>query len=255
MKGMFFLVYRLPGLPPVSPSNFCNLTTMGVKDSSGQLPAISITPEDIDEDIQDKKEGASANISVILLAAGSSSRLGQSKQMLQVDGVPLLQRSARAALASGAEDVIVILGANQQPHQDVVRELPVTIITNHYWKSGIGSSIKSGLNYLIRKSPDTEAVILIVCDQPSLTSQHLRNVIESFKQSRMPIIASSYGDTLGVPALFARSFFTNLLMLRDEEGAKKIIEQFEEQVKPVEFPEGSFDIDTLEDYQNYLRRK
>lgn len=228
---------------------------MGVNDSSGQLPPVSIRTEGIDDDVQDKNEGASANISIILLAAGSSSRLGQSKQMLQVDGAPLLLRSAKAALACEAEDVIVILGANQQPHQDVIRELPVTIITNHYWKSGIGSSIKSGLNYLIRKSPETEAVILMVCDQPSLTPQHLRTVIESFRQSKVPIIASRYGDTLGVPALFARSFFTNLLMLRDEEGAKKIIEQFEEQVKPVEFPEGSLDIDTPEDYQNYLRRK
>ena len=227
---------------------------MGVKDSSGQLPENSLIPEDLDEDIHDNPVRPSASISVILLAAGSSSRLGQSKQMLQVDGVPLLQHSARAALDCGARDVIVILGANEQPHHDLIHSLPVTTIANHYWKSGIGSSIKSGLNYLIRKSPDTEAVILMVCDQPSLTSQHLRNLIENFKQTGMPIVASSYGNTLGVPALFARSFFTNLLMLRDEQGAKKIIEQFEGQVQKVDFPEGLFDIDTQEDYQNYITR-
>lgn len=204
------------------------------------------------EEISDEQQ---INVSIILLAAGSSSRLGQSKQLLQVNGVPLLLHSARAALSSGARDVIVILGANEQPHQNLIRELPVTTIANHYWKNGVGSSIKSGLNYLIRKSPDTEAVIVMVCDQPSLTADHLRNLIDSFRNTRSPIIASTYANTAGVPALFARSFFTNLLMLRDEEGAKKIIHQFEGQVKTIDFPEGLFDIDTAEDYENYLGRK
>ena len=203
---------------------------------------------DNEEGLQDHWN--SGNVSIILLAAGSSSRLGQSKQLLQVNGIPLLLHSAQAALASGAKDVIVILGANEQPHQNLIHELPVSIIANHYWKSGIGSSIKSGLNYLIRKSTDTEAVILMVCDQPSLTAEHLRNLIESFRNTKSPIVASSYSDTLGVPALFARSFFTNLLMLRDEEGAKKILRQFEGQVKTIDFPEGLFDIDTKEDYEN-----
>ncbi len=212
-----------------------------------QVPDTNATQRDDD--------GAATNISLILLAAGSSSRLGQSKQMLPVAGVPLLEHAAKTALASGVKDIIVILGANEQPHLNAIQTLPVTTIANHYWKSGIGSSIKSGLNYLIRKSPDTEAVILMVCDQPSLTSQHLRNLIETFNQTKAPIVASRYANTLGVPALFARSFFTNLLMLRDEQGAKKLIEQFQTQVKPVDFPEGSIDIDTQEDYQNYIARK
>jgi len=219
-----------------------------VNNPPDQLPDRNTSP-------QQDEEAPLSNISLVLLAAGSSSRLGQSKQMLPVDGVPLLQQAATTALASGVADVIVILGANEQPHKNAIHGLPVTTIANHYWKSGIGSSIKSGLNYLIRKSPDTEAVILMVCDQPTLTSQHLRNLIQTFKQTGAPIIASQYADTLGVPALFARSFFTNLLMLRDEQGAKKLIEQFQAQVKGVYFPEGSIDIDTQEDYQNYIARK
>jgi molybdenum cofactor cytidylyltransferase len=220
------------------------------------MASANMPPEQVPDTntTQRDEHGAAMNISLILLAAGSSSRLGQSKQMLPVDGVPLLEHAAKTALASGVKDVIVILGANEQPHLNAIQTLPVTTIANHYWKSGIGSSIKSGLNYLIRKSPDTEAVILMVCDQPSLTSQHLRNLVKAFNQTKAPIVASRYANTLGVPALFARSFFTNLLMLRDEQGAKKLIEQFQAQVKPVDFPEGSIDIDTLEDYQNYIAR-
>lgn len=220
------------------------------------MASANMPPDQMSElkSTQRDEEDASMNISLVLLAAGASSRLGQSKQMLPVEGVPLLEHAAKTALASGVKDVIVILGANEQPHLNAIQTLPVTTIANHYWKSGIGSSIKSGLNYLIRKSPDTEAVILMVCDQPSLTPQHLRNLIETFNQTKAPIVASQYANTLGVPALFARSFFTNLLMLRDEQGAKKLIEQFQTQVKPVDFPEGSIDIDTQEDYQNYIAR-
>lgn len=195
------------------------------------------------------------NISVILLAAGSSSRMGQSKQLLDIHGEPLLLHSTKRALECRAQNVIVILGANEQPHRDVIQGLPVNIIPNHYWKSGMGSSIKSGLNYLIRKSPETDAVIIMVCDQPGITTEHLLRLIEAFKQSRSPIVASTYSDTVGVPALFARSFFSNILMLKDEQGAKKIIEQFPERVTPVPFPDGVHDLDTTEDYQNYIGKK
>jgi molybdenum cofactor cytidylyltransferase len=203
----------------------------------------------------DSPGGGGLNVSIILLAAGSSSRMGHSKQLLEIHGEPLLLHSAKAALASGAKSVIVILGANEQPHREIINNLPVNIIANHYWKSGMGSSIKAGLNYLIRKSSETEAVIIMVCDQPALTERHLQNLILEFMESRSPIVASSYSGTAGVPALFARSFFSNILMLRDEQGAKKIIQQFPEQVKTLDFPEGVFDLDTAEDYQNYLKRK
>jgi molybdenum cofactor cytidylyltransferase len=211
-----------------------------------------------DEDLissDDTANGGELNISIILLAAGSSSRMGQSKQLLDIQGEPLLLYSTKRALECGAQHVIVVLGANEQAHRDVIQELPISIVANHYWKSGMGSSIKSALNYLVRKSPETEGVIIMVCDQPGLTAQHLRELIQTFKQTRNPIIASSYSDTKGVPALFARSFFSNILMLKDEQGAKKIIEQFPERVLGVDFPGGIHDLDTTEDYRNYLSKK
>lgn len=211
---------------------------------------------DLNDEIDHRtKEESRLNISIILLAAGSSSRMGQSKQLLDIHGEPLLIHSIKRALECAPQNVIVILGANEQAHRDVIRDLPVTIIANHFWKSGMGSSIKSGLNYLIRKSPETDAVIIMVCDQPGLTTEHLLKLIETFKQKRNPITASSYSETIGVPALFARTFFSNILMLKDDQGAKKILEQFTQHVIPIAFPEGVYDLDTAEDYQNYLGKK
>lgn len=195
------------------------------------------------------------NISVIVLAAGSSSRMGQSKQLLEVKGEPLLVGAVRSAVSCGAKEVVVVLGSNEQDHRDLISGLPVRIVSNHYWRGGMGSSIKTGLQYLISLVPETRAVILMVCDQPSLTSTHLKRLINEYNRSKKPIIASWYSGTAGVPALFSRSFFSNILMLGDAQGAKKIIDQFPENRLVVEFPEGAVDLDTVDDYNNYINQK
>ncbi len=208
-----------------------------------------------DEENHEHMHVPELNVSIILLAAGSSSRLGHSKQLLDIEGSPLLLQSTKVALESRVKNVLVILGANEVPHREVIHDLPVSIISNHFWKSGMGSSIKAGLNHLVRKAPDTQAVIIMVCDQPSLTANHLRQLIQKYRETKSPIVASSYAGTAGVPVLFSRAFFSNILMLRDGEGAKKIIQQFPGQILTIEFPEGVFDLDTSVDYQNYLKRK
>jgi molybdenum cofactor cytidylyltransferase len=119
----------------------------------------------------------------------------------------------------------------------------------------MGSSIKTGLNYLLQSGAELEAVIIMVCDQPALTADHLFKLIQKFDQKQGSIIASAYDNSSGVPALFGRSFFSNLLLLADDQGAKKIIQQFPRQVETVEFLKGLIDLDTDEDYQNYLNKK
>ena len=194
------------------------------------------------------------NIGIIILAAGSSSRMGRSKQLLEIEGEPLLCRCVRVAQAVNSNQVVVILGANEKAHREIIDKLPVHIISNYYWKTGMGSSIKTGINYLIQEVSELEAVIIMVCDQPALTAEHLEKLIQKFNQTKKSIIASSYSNSNGVPVLFGRSFFSNLLLLSDDQGAKKIIQQFPGQVATVEFPKGSFDLDTEEDYQNYLKQ-
>jgi len=180
--------------------------------------------------------------------------MGRSKQLLEIEGEPLLCRCVKVAQAVNSNQVVVILGANEKAHRDIIDKLPVHIISNYYWKTGMGSSIKTGINYLIQEVSELEAVIIMVCDQPALTTEHLEKLIQKFNQTKKSIIASSYSNANGVPVLFGRSFFSNLLLLSDDQGAKKIIQQFPGQVAIVEFPKGSFDLDTEEDYQNYLKQ-
>jgi molybdenum cofactor cytidylyltransferase len=194
------------------------------------------------------------NIAVILLAAGSSSRLGQSKQLLKIGTETLLEHSAKAALDSGASKVIVVLGADEKIHRERLANYQPEIIYNAVWQKGMGSSIKAGLNIITDAQSVSDAVIIMVCDQPLIKSDNIKNLISKFKETGSAIVASSYNNAFGVPALFDKSLFPELRKLDDEHGAKKIIHQHSDQVITVDFPGGAIDIDTLEDYDHLINR-
>ncbi|MEJ1238903.1 nucleotidyltransferase family protein [Chryseolinea sp. T2] len=197
------------------------------------------------------KEISHPDTVTILLAAGSSSRMGQSKQLLDVKGVPLLRHSVHTALSAGTSRIVVVLGANEPSHREVIRDLPVDIVVNHYWQSGMGSSIKTALHYIIREHAEAKAVLMMVCDQPKVTSKHLHALVNEYFRSGKKIVASSYANAVGVPAVFGRSFFSNMLMLKDDEGARKIIAQFSELSTTLPFPDGALDLDTMDDYTKF----
>jgi molybdenum cofactor cytidylyltransferase len=193
-----------------------------------------------------------AHVSIILLAAGSSSRMGQSKQLLLIDDEPLLVRSVKAAVATSIENIVVVLGANEKEHQSVIKHLPIKIIHNKNWQSGMGSSLKVGLKHTLTIQPDVQAVIVMVCDQPLLTFSHLNKIIESYRQTKNSV-ASYYSDTPGVPALFDKTLFSELLDLPDDQGAKKIINKYKTEIELVDFPDGKIDLDTWEEYQHFKK--
>ena len=191
------------------------------------------------------------DIGIILLAAGASSRMGQSKQLMKVKGVSLLVHSISVAVESGMHPVVVVLGANEEEHRKALEYLTVHIATNHRWENGIGGSLKAGLTYLLQKKPKINAVTVMVCDQPLLTCEHLKKIRENYLQSGKPIVASQYSGTLGVPVLFHKTLFSEILALSDDHGAKKIIQQHPNDTQAIDFPAGSIDLDTPDDYRNF----
>jgi len=192
-------------------------------------------------------------IEILLLAAGSSTRLGQSKQLLEYKGETLINHSIHVALESGANNLVVVLGSEYEMHQRHIKHLNLDIVYNPYWQKGIGSSIKAGLTFLINENNNkTEALIIMVCDQVYLESSHLKNIILKYKETKAKVIASRYKNTLGVPSLFDKSLFEEILTLKDDEGAKKIIQSNSNNLFFVELPNGHVDIDTWEDYKRAL---
>ena len=116
----------------------------------------------------------------------------------------------------------------------------------------MGGSLKAGLRYLLALSTSIDAIIILVCDQPAVTSTYLSGIIQQYKATRKAIVASFYSDAPGVPALFDKAMFAELLNMNDAHGAKKIIQQNIAGTKLVQFPQGSIDLDTPEDYQNFI---
>ncbi|MDX5337378.1 MAG: nucleotidyltransferase family protein [Cyclobacteriaceae bacterium] len=184
--------------------------------------------------------------SVILLAAGSSSRLGRPKQLIEFQGKKLIQKAIDEAQKSMADSLVVILGWNPALIQTGFDAKQIPFVVNPNWKKGMASSMQAGLRFLMEKV-NTEQVILMLVDQPFVDSKLLDRLIEEKAKSGKGIVACSYSGTLGVPAIFDQTYFEEMLDLKGSEGAKKVILKNSLDVYPIDFPLGAVDLDTEED--------
>jgi molybdenum cofactor cytidylyltransferase len=189
---------------------------------------------------------------IIILAAGESTRMGRPKQLLPYNGKSLLEHAVDTANDSIAEPVIVVLGANADLLEKEIDDKKVHIAINNEWKEGMASSVRCGIKTLEHIAPSTDATVIMVCDQPFVSSVLLDHLISMQKNSGKLIVTSQYEDAIGPPALFHRTIFPELLQLKGDTGAKKIIEQRMNEVATVPFAEGAIDIDTEEQYRAIL---
>jgi len=188
------------------------------------------------------------NIGIVILAAGSSSRLGKPKQLLQYDGKNLLQNVIDASINSYANSIVVVLGSNAEMILKEIHRSKANIIINTEWKEGMASSVRNGLNELLFISPSTDAVVFMVCDQPHISSALVNELITKQRETGKPIVTCNYGETIGPPALFHKSLFAELMHLKGDAGARKIIQQYKDDTAMVLFLLGKIDIDTPGDY-------
>jgi molybdenum cofactor cytidylyltransferase len=200
------------------------------------------------------KKVVKSNIGIVVLAAGSSSRMGQSKQLLNIKGKFLLSIAMEAAVTSNAAKTIVVLGANEESHRKIISNFDVDAVFNPTWEKGMGNSLKVGINSLLIRTPSLDGVVIMVCDQPMITSDHINKIIEAYTRSVKPIIASHYAGTAGVPVLFSKTYFEKLLDLKDDQGAKAIIQKNPKDVILVDFPDGAIDLDTMQEYHNFIKQ-
>ena len=184
---------------------------------------------------------------IIILAAGPSSRLGLPKQNLVYENQTLLQRNIKAALATGCHPVTVILGANNNVILPTIENLPIEIAYNDNWIEGMSSSIRTGITHLQKNHGKISSVILMLCDQPFVTTDVLLQLVEA--SSPESIVACAYNDAVGPPVFFARHYFPHLLLLKGNEGAKLLIHKYEAHVITIPFGKGDMDIDTMEDFE------
>jgi molybdenum cofactor cytidylyltransferase len=192
---------------------------------------------------------------IIILAAGSSSRLGRPKQLLDFKGKTLLQNVINEALETHCQSVIVVLGANAKKIASQHQNDRVNLVINEDWGNGMASSIITGLSTMIKLNNEIESIIIAVADQAFIKKSNFNNLIEKQKETGKNIIASTYDATIGTPVLFIKDYFEALLSLKGAEGAKKILKQYPHDVETVVFEQGGIDIDTETDYNNLISQQ
>ena len=193
------------------------------------------------------------HVGAVILAAGSSSRMGRPKQTLQFQGTSLLRRATLAALDAGCSPVVVVTGANAESSRQELDQLDVYEAFNPDWQTGMGSSVRAGVERLLSIDAEVAAVILLLCDQPHVSSAVVSSLLAAHHSTGKQVIASTYGESFGVPALFSRTLFAELTQLAGSSGAKEIIKKHSSAAHFVPFPEGEVDVDTPDDFADLVK--
>lgn len=189
-----------------------------------------------------------SNIATIILAAGASSRLGQPKQLLEFKGKTLIRHAAETALATKCKPVIVVTGALHEELLSELKGLDIIAVHNDDWQKGMSTSIITGIGKA--QEYNTEAVLIMLCDQPLITSGHLNALCSTFSGLEDgPIVATGYHEISGVPAVFPRKHFESLTQLQGEQGARELMKVHLTSLITVPFIQASIDVDTTEDYE------
>jgi molybdenum cofactor cytidylyltransferase len=194
----------------------------------------------------------SMRVGAVILAAGSSSRMGRPKQTLQFQGESLITRAALAALGAGCRPVVVVTGANAELMKSEVDGLEVSEVLNALWQTGMASSLRVGVKGLVDADANAKAVVVMLCDQPHVTADVISDIIAAHRTTGKAIVASTYGGSFGVPALFSREFFAELQRLEGAAGAKQVIHRHASLAHFLAFRSGEVDVDTPNDFSRLI---
>jgi molybdenum cofactor cytidylyltransferase len=198
------------------------------------------------------------NVSIVILAAGGSTRMGAPKQLLHIAGQSLMKRVAEMAMDTPCYPIVVVLGANKALVRKELDRMPVTLIDNPNWQDGMASSLKMGLVGAYMTFKDLEAVIFLTVDMPYVSVELIEHLIKKAQENMSTtnetpdIVACRYDGQPGIPVLFKRNRFNDLLELKGDTGAKKVIMAHQDKTATIDFPQGKFDLDTIEEYRNFL---
>ena len=190
----------------------------------------------------------------VILAAGASTRMGTPKQLLELEGKPLLVRAVDAALASEAWPVVVVVGANAEAIRPLLARHPILLAENAAWAEGMASSLRAGVATLRQFSRALDAALIALCDQPAFSADTIAQLVAAQRATGRSIVAARYGGRQGAPALFLREHFPTLAALTGEEGARALLNDDPARVAAVDLPALALDLDTPEDFAAAQRK-
>ncbi|WP_047790723.1 nucleotidyltransferase family protein [Tenacibaculum mesophilum] len=189
---------------------------------------------------------------ILILAAGSASRMGKIKQLLPYKNTTLLEWTIEQAQKSVIKNVFCVLGANKDAIEKKLTTNAIITIYNPKHQDGLSTSIIKGIEFLQEHNFDNALIML--ADQPHVTSEYLNSLIKVSKKNPSKIITSNYQGSVGVPAVFPKEYFNKLLNLKGDKGAKNFLLQHDDNIFKVNSSLNLLDIDTPEDYQYLLKQ-
>lgn len=194
------------------------------------------------------------SVSALILAAGSSARMGRPKQLLDWGGRPLVRAAAEVALAARLDPVLVVVGGARAEVEAALADLPLRIVDNPDYVAGQSTSLHAGIAAL---GPAADAVVVLLGDQPFVTAAIVDRLVADWQASAAPIVAPVYAGQRGNPVLFARAIFPELLVIQGDQGARAVLAADPARVRLVAFddPRPLADIDTPEDYERLSRQE
>jgi CTP:molybdopterin cytidylyltransferase MocA len=188
----------------------------------------------------------SQHLHIVVLAAGGATRFGNLKQLALLDGRPLLAHVLGRAVAVAGSSVSVVIGARAAAIAPLVNRFNASLIINRDWTEGIASSIRLA----VQRVPGASAgAMLLLADQLGVSSADLQQLADLWRRQPGCIAAARYGGTLGVPAIFPRALFGELLELRGDRGAQRLLRRYQARVVALQLPGAALDVDTPEDLQ------
>ncbi len=186
-------------------------------------------------------------VAAVVLAAGSSTRMGRNKLLLELGGETLVRRVVRAAAGAGVDEVVVVLGHEESRVRAELAGVPCTLVVNPDHGQGAGTSVHAGVRHV---AASVDALVVVLADMPFVTAAMIATLVERYRESRPPLVVSRYGDVQAPPTLYDRSLFDELLRIPAARGAKEVAGRHERQAVVVAWPAQALrDIDVPEDYE------
>lgn len=183
----------------------------------------------------------------VVLAAGASTRFGRNKLLLYLKGDTLARRAAKAALEGGLDPVVVVLGHEADRIGQEVSGLPVGTIVNPDYARGMNTSVQAGLEAV---PEEAAAVVLLLADMPFVTGEMIARLVQEFRQSRAPLVASDYEGVHAPPTLYARRLFPELGGPEGDGCGKRVVKRHADEAVRVSWPADRLaDVDREEDWE------
>ncbi|MBI1906694.1 MAG: NTP transferase domain-containing protein [Rhodocyclales bacterium] len=243
-NGLDWLLHRLLAHLPVTREH---IMRMGV----GGLIRSPLESEDDSDDGGDAELTVAPpdapHVAVLILAAGTSSRMGETNKLLaEVDGVPMVLRALNAAQASRAASVTVVLGHEGTVVEALLAPRPARVVHNPDFAQGLSTSLRCGIAAL---PADARAVLVMLADMPRVSAAHLDRLIEAWDPARPAIIVPHHDGRRGNPVLWPRALFSEMQAVGGDRGARELLARHADQVRRVEFDDDAIfiDVDTPAD--------